>query len=40
MDVYLALLVKELQLLWQGVWMVDMSKSEADHQFQLIVILM
>jgi hypothetical protein len=29
MDVYLAPLVEELQLLWEGVWMVDMSRSEA-----------
>jgi hypothetical protein len=40
MDVYLAPLVEELQLLWEGVQMVDMSRSEADHQFRLRAILM
>jgi hypothetical protein len=40
MDVYLAPLVEELQLLWEGVQMVDMSRSEADRQFWLRAILM
>jgi hypothetical protein len=40
MDVYLASLVEKLLLLWAGVWMVDMSRSEADRQFRLRAILM
>jgi hypothetical protein len=31
MDVYLALLVEKLQLLWERVLMVDMSKSMANR---------
>jgi nitric oxide synthase oxygenase domain/subunit len=39
MDVYLAPLVEEFQVLWQGVQMEDMSKALPERQFYLRAIL-
>jgi hypothetical protein len=40
MDVYLAPLVEELQILWQGVSIEDMSKAHPNRLFNLRAILM
>jgi hypothetical protein len=40
MDVYLAPLVEEMQILWQGVQVEDMSKAHPNRLFNLRAILM
>jgi hypothetical protein len=40
MDVYLAPLVEELQILWQGVEVEDMSKAHPNRLFNVRAILM